>query len=68
MLVAGFAALVVAQAAGTTAPLRIPVAMNCVAVPLLMSMQADGSNRRPSRQRDVNRPRPTPRCFRLSAR
>jgi len=68
MFVAGLAALVVAQAGGTNAPLRMPMAFDCVAMPMLMSAQGDGSVRRAVRTRIVVRPRPATRCFRLSAR
>ena len=69
MFVAGFAALVVAQAGSANAPLRIPAALNCIAMPMLMSAQPDATARRAVPVRGDRRAnRPTPRCFRLSAR
>jgi hypothetical protein len=69
MIMAGLAALAVAQAGGMEAPLRTRDALNCVAVPVLMSSQGDSSLRRAvARRIDRRLPRPTPRCFRLSAR
>ena len=69
MIVAGLAALVVAQAGSVEAPLRVRATLNCVAVPVLMSAQVDAGPRHAVPPRDDRRlPRPTPRCFRLSAR
>jgi hypothetical protein len=69
MFLAGFAALVVAQAGGSAGAIRTPVAFNCIAVPVLMSAQVETEARRAARVRDDRRqPRPMPRCLRLSAR
>jgi hypothetical protein len=69
MFVAAIGALVVAQAGSVGGPMRLPVALNCVAVPVLMSAPADAGTRRAARPRS-NRPAAprTPRCVRLSAR
>jgi hypothetical protein len=69
MNVVAYGALLLAQAGGADGQLRLPAAMNCVAVPVLMSAPGGVDARRTVRSRP-GRPilRPAQRCVRLSAR